>query len=268
MFNLQAACTVLVGENGSGKSTLVEALAMAAGMNAEGGAIAEHGGRAREPSTEGIPVAFAIRDVLQNAHDTSEATALLAKQPVMVSHIVFVGDAKGEYAVVERAPGVPAHVMPGRTAVTNHFEGPLAADARNERVRKTTTTLPRRARLDELLRAVPPQSATVTTAIEMLRDHRCAGGESCGLGDRRTIDAFIATHGVVADLTAKALWVSEGPHLSGRFVKIDVGALVETGAPPRNGLDVVPADAVLGNGGYEEGRARAGGPLLKEGRRR
>ena len=32
-----AACTVLVGENGSGKSTLVEALAMAAGMNAEGG---------------------------------------------------------------------------------------------------------------------------------------------------------------------------------------------------------------------------------------
>ena len=32
-----ARCTVLVGENGSGKSTLVEALAMAAGMNAEGG---------------------------------------------------------------------------------------------------------------------------------------------------------------------------------------------------------------------------------------
>jgi predicted ATPase len=32
-----ARCTVLVGENGSGKSTLVEGLAMAAGMNAEGG---------------------------------------------------------------------------------------------------------------------------------------------------------------------------------------------------------------------------------------
>lgn len=236
------------------------------GMNAEGVAIAVHGGRAREPSTEGIPVAFAIRDVLQNAHDTAEATALLAKQPVMVSHIVFVGDAKGSYAVVERAPGVPAHVVPGRTAVTNHFEGPLAADPRNERVRATTTTLPRRARLDELLRDA--KSATVPSAIAMLRDHRCAGGESCGLGDRRTIDAFIATHGVVADLTAKALWVSEGPHLSGRFVKIDVAELVATGQPPRNGLDVIPVDAVLGNGGYEEGRARAGGPLLKEGRKR
>ena len=31
------ACTVLVGENGSGKSTIVEAVAMAFGLNAEGG---------------------------------------------------------------------------------------------------------------------------------------------------------------------------------------------------------------------------------------
>ncbi|WP_370304346.1 AAA family ATPase [Cryobacterium sp. TMS1-13-1] len=29
--------TILVGDNGSGKSTLVEAIAMAFGMNAEGG---------------------------------------------------------------------------------------------------------------------------------------------------------------------------------------------------------------------------------------
>jgi predicted ATPase len=29
--------TYLIGENGSGKSTLVEAIALAAGMNAEGG---------------------------------------------------------------------------------------------------------------------------------------------------------------------------------------------------------------------------------------
>ncbi|QIM23202.1 AAA family ATPase [Phycicoccus sp. HDW14] len=44
-----ARCTVLVGENGSGKSTLVEALAMAAGMNAEGGSTgAQHRTHASE----------------------------------------------------------------------------------------------------------------------------------------------------------------------------------------------------------------------------
>jgi predicted ATPase len=36
-LNLPAGVTFLVGENGSGKSTLVEALAMAYGLNAEGG---------------------------------------------------------------------------------------------------------------------------------------------------------------------------------------------------------------------------------------
>jgi predicted ATPase len=36
-LNLSAGVTFLVGENGSGKSTLVEALAMAYGLNAEGG---------------------------------------------------------------------------------------------------------------------------------------------------------------------------------------------------------------------------------------
>lgn len=36
-FSLRGGLTFLVGENGSGKSTLLEALAVAAGMNAEGG---------------------------------------------------------------------------------------------------------------------------------------------------------------------------------------------------------------------------------------
>jgi len=54
-----ARCTVLVGENGSGKSTLVEALAMAAGMNAEGGSTgANHRTHASEsPLHEWLTVA-------------------------------------------------------------------------------------------------------------------------------------------------------------------------------------------------------------------
>ena len=75
------------------------------GMNAEGVAVAVNGGRAREPSTTGIPVAFSLREALESAHDTSEAIAILSRQNVMVSHLVFVGDAKGRFVVVERAPG-------------------------------------------------------------------------------------------------------------------------------------------------------------------
>ncbi len=242
------------------------------GMNAEGVAVAVHGGRAREPSTSGVPVAFSLRETLAAARDTNEAVALLAAQPVMVSHLVFVGDGAGRYAVVERAPGVAAHVRrsfthPGTASVTNHFEGPLAGDPRDERVRATTTTLARRTRIDELLATVQPKSATVARALELLRDHGCSGG-ACPLGDRRAIDAFIATHGVVADLTERAMWVSTGPRLSGRFVKIDPRTLGRRsdGQPPDvptlETLESLPADPALTDGRYDEGRARAGGPLL------
>jgi hypothetical protein len=242
------------------------------GMNAEGVGIAVHGGRAREPSTTGVPVAFSIREALSTARNADEAARVLASHPVMVSHIVFIGDAKGRFLVVERAPGVPAHVRssfthPDKPSVTNHFEGPLAGDPRDEQVRRSTTTLARRARIDELLGAVAPQSATVRRALEILRDHGCAG-EPCPLGDRRAIDAFIATHGVVADLTARTLWVSEGPRLSGRFVKVDPATLVRRsdGRPPDvpvEQLETLPEDVALHDGRYDEGRARAGGPLLR-----
>jgi isopenicillin-N N-acyltransferase like protein len=241
------------------------------GMNAEGVAIAVHGGRAREPSTTGVPVAFSLREVLANARNVQEAVDVLARLEVMVSHIVFVADGEGRFAVVERAPGVPAHVRttfthPSTAAVTNHFEGPLAGDPRDDRVRQSTSTLPRRARIDELLGKLPPKSSTVATALALLRDHGCAGA-SCPVGDRRAIDAFIATHGVVADLTTRALWVSEGPRLSGRFVKVDPRLLVrrEDGLSPdvpAELLETLPVDPALDDGRYLEGRARAGGPLL------
>ena len=232
------------------------------GMNEEGVAIAVHGGRARDTSPRGMPIAFSLRNVLQRAHTTEEAVALLKSEEVMVSHIVFVGDAKGDFKVVERAPGVPAFVRDNQT-ITNHFEGPLAADPKNDDVRKSTTTLERRARIDQLVGAVPPHSATPETMLAMLRDHACATS-ACPVGDRRSIDAFIATHGVVANLERRELWVSEGPRLSGKFVKIplwpaqDTGPTGDLAGPPVE----LPADPALTDGRYAEGRSRAGGPLM------
>lgn len=235
------------------------------GMNSEGVAMSAHGGRAREPVTTGIPVAFSLREALSTAHDADEAAKILSSQDVMVSNIVFVADSKGRSLVIERAPGVAAHVR-AAPVVTNHFEGPLASDPKNIRVRETTSTLARRARMDELLASRP--NATVPQALAMLRDHACAAGESCLLGDRRAVDAFIATHGVIAQLAEKTLWVSQGPQLSGRFVKVDPSLLVQRpdGTPvpvPPEELEALPPDEVMSDARYADGRKRSGGPLLK-----
>jgi isopenicillin-N N-acyltransferase-like protein len=237
------------------------------GMNAEGVAIIVNGGRAREPQTTGEPVIFLLRDVLERAHDTAEAVAILRSQSVMVSHLVLVADAKGATAIVERAPGAEPFVRdhfadPDRVPLTNHFEGPLAADERNQTVRAHTTTLPRRARLDELLHDVGPHEGSVDRAVAMLRDHTCAGGAACELGDRRAIDALIATHGIVADTTDRVLWVSAGPHLSGKFVRFDLRLIFAPDHDPSRDPppQTIPEDPIVHDGRYAAGRAHAGRP--------
>jgi hypothetical protein len=238
------------------------------GMNAEGVAVVVNGARAKEPRVEGEPVVFALRDVLERAHDVDEAVAILKSQPVMVSHLVLVADAKGRSAVVERAPDVPATVRvqrdPDRVPLTNHFEGELVGDPKNLAVRAKTTTDARRARLDELLAAVGAHEGDVPRAVAMLRDHDCANGVSCPLGDRREIDALIATHGIVADTTDRVLWVSAGPHLSGAFVRFDLKTIFAPGHDPASDPppEIIGPDPILGDGRYAAGRAHAGGPRV------
>lgn len=214
------------------------------GMNAEGLALVVHGGRASAPSVTGEPVVHTMRDVLGHARDVEEAVRMLSERRPMVSHLVMVADAAGRVAIVERAPGVEAFVRrgSGKVPLTNHFEGPLANDPANVRVREKTSTLARRERLDERLAALPPH-ATIADAVDVLRDRKGAHGVALPVGDRRAIDALIATHAVVMDATARALWVSEGPHLQGRFVKFDLRRLLADDYDPRSDHDVVALPA-------------------------
>lgn len=232
------------------------------GLNLEGLGVVVHGARAREARPEGEPVVHTMRDLLGRARTTAEAIELLRTRPPMVPHMVMLIDATGDAAVAERVPGAELHVRRGRGKVplTNHLEGPLAMDPSNKRVEAQTSTMPRRRRLDEILANLPP-GATVQDAVAVLRDKKGIGGEKLPLGDRRTLDALIATHGVVMDATAKVLWVSEGPHLVGRFLAFDLGALFHStyspGAAPEPAT--IPPDPIEGNGEYDAWQ-RAGSP--------
>lgn len=231
------------------------------GMNAEGLFAVVHGARAGRARAEGLPAALGVRSVLERAHDVREAIDVLREQSVMVSHIVFLADASGHFAVVERAPGMPATVRERREtmSVTNEFEGPLASDPNNLRVRRETTSAVRGERIAGLLASVLPASATPRLALDFLRDHVCVDDPTCPIGDWRAIDALIATHGVIADLTSRSLWVSAGPNLSGHFVRFDLPSLLDADHDPgTDGVpDTMPDDPILTDGRYAEGRARA-----------
>ncbi|MGK4002211.1 C45 family peptidase [Sorangium sp. So ce1036] len=241
------------------------------GMNAAGLALVVHGGRAGEPRAAGEPVVHTMRAVLGRARGVDEALALLrdpAHAP-MVSHLVMLVDAGGRVAIAERAPHAPLHArVPDGAAqagskvpLTNHFEGPLASDPRNLRVEAETSTRARRARLDERLAALP-EGATIEAAVDILRDRRGPGGAPLPLGDRRAIDALIATHAVVMDATARVLWVSEGPHLVGRFLRFDLARLLDPAFDPASDAAepaALPEDPLLTSGDYAAWE-RAGAP--------
>lgn len=235
-------------------------IGVVSGMNAKGLAVVVHGGRAGQPRTKGEPVAHALRRVLQTASTTDEAIAALAKHEPMVSHIVIIDDAEGHAAAVERVPGRPNFVrrLGEKAVTTNHFEGPSASDPKNIAVEKHTSTLPRRRRGDELL-AQLDHPATIADAVALLRDRRGVGGKKLPLGDRRAINALIATHGVVMDTTHRAMWVSEAPHLLGRFIKFDLRRLLDphfnplTDEPP---ITAIPADPLLTSGRYARWRKK------------
>lgn len=228
------------------------------GANREGVAMVVHGGRAGHPRVRGIPVAFSLREVLSLSSTVEEAVRRLQAQEVMVPHIVIVTDPSGRTAVVERVPGERAFVSfsEGRRAVSNHFEGPFSADPRNEEVKRGTSTLARRERADELLQGLGSDPSAADIA-GLLRDRKGPGGVDLPLGDRRAIDAQIATHGVVFDTTTRQLWVSEGPHLAGRFVLFDLRELLADDFEPRAGSVVpvtLPEDPILAPGAYHSHR--------------
>ena len=195
-----------------------------------------------------------MRELLGRAHTTKEALAILATKEPMVSHIVMLADPSGDVAIAERAPGEPLFVRRGhgKVPLTNHFEGPFATDPANVRVETVTSTRPRRIRLDELL-ANLPQGASVERVVSVLRDKKAIGGGDAPLGDRKTLDALIATHSVVMDTTAKALWVSEGPHLAGRYLRFDLTRLLDPAFNPQASDEIatLPEDDIMKDGRYE-----------------
>ncbi|MCA9647366.1 MAG: hypothetical protein KC492_42040, partial [Myxococcales bacterium] len=198
------------------------------GMNSEGVSVVVHGARAGEPGVVGEPVVHALRRVLSEAHTTTEAAKLLAEREPLVSHLVILNDAQGHARVVERVPGQAnvVRALEGAACVTNHLEGPSSKDRKNRRVRELTSTLPRRKRGDELTTDQGPTPLTAQVAADWLRDRKLAGGKSLDRGDRRAIDAGIATHAIIADSGAHRLWVSEGPNLDGDFVAFDLDQLL------------------------------------------
>jgi isopenicillin-N N-acyltransferase like protein len=217
------------------------------GMNREGLSVTVNGAPSRLPSEMATPTCLVAREVLQYARTLSEATHIIAQSQVFVSGLFLVGSRHdGRFIVVEKTPELTA--VRGSDATpwivcANHYLTPeLAATAVNQEALTHDTSQPRHDRTVERLEALAAPLDPLACA-DILRDQRLPGGRFAGHGHRSTLNALIATHAVVMDLTAGVLWAGAPPHQLGEFVAFDVHDFSRK-RPARN----LPADPMLHNG--------------------
>ena len=195
------------------------------GMNRAGVSVTVNGAPSALPKEIGTPVAMVARDILQRAHNLEESLKILRGAKVFVSTIWLVGSrTDGKFVVVEKTPAVTnVREADGDSIVCpNHFETDGLKDgARNTNYMDEATSVSREARLQELVRQFHG-TVSAAQAAGFLRDRKLPGGIFAGDGHRSSLNAFIATHATVMDLTAGIFWAASPPNQLGKFVAFDV----------------------------------------------
>jgi predicted choloylglycine hydrolase len=222
------------------------------GMNRAGVSVTVNGAPSSLPRDTATPVAMVARDVLQRAHNLAEALEILKRAEVFVSTLWLVGSrADGRFVVVEKTPDATQVREPEGDSIVcaNHFQTPgLRDDPDNRSQINKATSVARQTRLAELMQSTNG-AISIQRAVDVLRDRKLTGGAFAGNGHRATLNAFIATHATVMDLTDGIFWASSPPNQLGKFVAFDVNDF-DRELPER----AVAADAVLSSGEFEKAR--------------
>ena len=230
------------------------------GMNRAGISVTVNGAPSSLPRETATPVAIVARDILQRAHDLSETMELLRRARVFVSTLWLIGSkTDGKFIVVEKTPDTTQvrEAEADWIVCANHFETPgLRGNARNQLQMAEATSVSRKTRMSELIQSTYGK-IDVSRTVEFLRDRKLPGGDFEGNGNRGALNALIATHATVMDLTDGIFWAASPPNQLGKFVAFDVQDFSH-----EMHEKAVPADAMLASGEFE--RAREGQQLLAD----
>ncbi len=226
------------------------------GVNARGVFVALNATRTDDPLEEGAPLPLVLRQVLEEADTLEHAVAILREADLRTSGIVLIGDGMARRAVVMELAARDKderRVTRGEDEsvvwATNHMTSDaFLEDPFNDKIRRDTSSGRRYDRLGE--RLGNNFGLTPGEAADILRDRRGPHGTDLGLGNKNALESLSTTHGVVVDLTAMVLWVSEGPSAMGRFQAFDLRhRLGRQGQRPAP-LEDLPADPLLFSAEY------------------
>jgi predicted exporter len=188
------------------------------GVNEEGIAVTVLAGASDAPIRMATPMIFLVRQILEEARSIDDAVRILDAGKGFVSEGILIADGnRGEAAVLEVTPARVVRLPAGEAmGMANHFRGEEHKnDAANLERMAEGTTVPRLARVEELLAEAP---MNLERASLILRDRAAPGGKPLPNGHESSLNADITSHGVIIDATTRSLWVAAWPNVSGPWL--------------------------------------------------
>jgi isopenicillin-N N-acyltransferase-like protein len=236
------------------------------GVNEKGIYVSVNAAGSKEINLTGLPSTLIITKVLQEAANIEDALRIFRDSNSMITDIYMVLDSNsGRLFKVEKgAFSLDMTEVKTATAVTNHlFADAFKDDEFNQTRRDDFTSTFRLKRAQFLLndlanspRAKSSREKLTENLLQILRD-KGVGESKAGaspvplhLGNRRAIDALIASHGVLYDSKLRHFYVSEGPSMSGAFKGYDLEKSFAAGKPVE--LKGFPADPQVSREVYFE----------------
>jgi predicted choloylglycine hydrolase len=219
------------------------------GINEKGVYISLNAAGSTDFSRWGTPSTLLITKALMNAQNADEAVEILKNGQMFITDIFVVSDrVTGKLFRVEKSPSATEVIaLEKGSVVTNHLISPRWQNDKINRFRADELTSTARSQRGEaLIRQIEsgPSKPTVSDALKILRDKGInANGEALHLGNRRAIDALIATHSVIYSEKDNTIFVSRGPGVSGEFMGFDLAASFKAKKPVK--ILSLPADPLV-----------------------
>jgi predicted choloylglycine hydrolase len=197
------------------------------GINRYGIYISLNAAGTKDFSRYGTPSTLIVLKALQFSKSIEEAIKIIKSEKMFISDIFVVADSESKSAYkIEKSPKETIVIpLNDSSIITNHFEAPhWKNDSINLYRKFELTSLIRQKRGEELIK-IMSRPYKSESALEILRDKGTdEAGKPLHLGNRRAIDALIATHSVIYHASKQTLYVSKGPGISGEFIGYELKA--------------------------------------------
>lgn len=219
------------------------------GVNEKGLYISLNAAGSSEKRRIGTPSTLVLLNVLEHAATGEEALRILRETPMLITDNFALLTPEGRLYRIEKSPERTQVIeLTKSSIITNHLIAPeFAADATNQFRMNELTSVIREQRGVELLKNLPvadSSHAAVLQVLSVLRDKGVdENGQVLNLGNRRAIDALIATHSVIYDPFARIFYVSQGPAASGPYQGYDLPASFQQRRPVK--VESLPADPLV-----------------------